>query len=84
MNSNVPKTLKLYSKYLKDILNDLESSREMLDRAKDLGNIKMNMNCMMSNDIFDENDMSTISSDGTPCIFVSGDLAKIGKIINCN
>ena len=40
LNSNVPKALKLYAKFLIEILNDKEGGQDLLSRAKDASNIK--------------------------------------------
>jgi len=40
INSNVPKALRMYAKYLIEILNDKEQGKDMLSRAKDATNIK--------------------------------------------
>lgn len=32
----------------------------------------------------DMNDINSMSSNGTPCIYVTGDGDKIGLIVNCN
>lgn len=42
LNSNVPKALRLYGKYLMDILHDKEGGMDLLQRAKDASNIKHN------------------------------------------
>lgn len=51
--------------------------QEYLQKAKDVSNMKRNM--AMGN--FDESmNLMQISSDGTPCIVVSGEPDKVGLI----
>ena len=51
----------------------------MLSRAKDAANIKQNY--FDANNMHDDmNDMSAMSSNGTPCIYVTGETDKIGVI----
>ena len=83
LNSNVPKALKMYAKFLIDILNDKEGGQDLLSRAKDATNIKQNYydaNTMHE----DLSDMNAITQNGTPCIYVTGDNDKIGLVTNCN
>lgn len=40
LNANVPKAMKLYGRYLLEILHDKESGNELLQRAKDAANMK--------------------------------------------
>jgi hypothetical protein len=36
----VPKALKIYAKFLKEVLNDAESSEEYMNRAREMTNVK--------------------------------------------
>ena len=83
LNSNVPRALKLYAKFLIEILNDKEGGQDLLSRAKDAANIKQNY-FDAGNMHDDMNDMSAMSSNGTPCIYVTGESDKIGVITQCN
>lgn len=40
LNSNMPKALKMYAKFLIEILNDKEGGQDLLSRAKEATNIK--------------------------------------------
>jgi hypothetical protein len=53
-----------------------------MNRAKDLSNIKQNAfeSNFMGAGGDDVNGILSMSSDGTPCIYISGDLDKIGVI----
>ena len=53
-------------------------------RAKDATNVKNNYYDGGMNVLDDVNDIQAMSSDGTPCIYVSGDLDKIGMITQSN
>mmetsp|Transcript_29897 Transcript_29897/g.29065 ORF Transcript_29897/g.29065 Transcript_29897/m.29065 type:complete len:405 (+) Transcript_29897:1690-2904(+) len=83
LNSNVPKALKMYAKFLIEILNDKEAGKELLSRAKDATNIKQNF-YDGNNGNEDYADIVQMSNNGTPCIYVSGDSDKIGMIIQAN
>ena len=80
INPNVPKALRMYAEFLKEILNDNEGGQELLSRAKDTA--------MARNTFFDNNhlsgDINSYASDGTPCIFASGESNKLGEIVNFN
>jgi len=79
----LPRALKLYAKFLIEILNDKEGGQDLLSRAKDAANIKQNY-FDAGNMHDDMNDMSAMSSNGTPCIYVTGETDKIGLITQCN
>ena len=79
LNSNVPKALKLYAKFLIEIFNDKEGGQDLLSRAKDAANIKQNY--FDAGNLHDDmNDISAMSTNGTPCIYVTGEADKIGMI----
>jgi len=82
MNANVPKSLKLYAKFLIEVLNDREAGLDFLQRAKDLSNVKE----WIFEDIIggELQDLAQLNTNGTPCIYVSGDSDKIGMIIQAN
>ena len=66
-------------KFLIEILNDKEGGQDLLTRAKDAANIKQNyFDAGSMHD--DMNDISAMSTNGTPCIYVTGDVDKIGMI----
>jgi len=51
----------------------------LLSRAKDAANIKQNY--FDANNLHDDmNDISSMSTNGTPCIYVTGEADKIGLI----
>ena len=81
LNSNNPKALKLYANFLIEILNDKEGGQDLMTRAKDAINAKMNY--FEGNNISDENDISSLSSNGTACMYISGE-NDIGIITQCN
>jgi hypothetical protein len=75
----VPKALKLYAKFLIEILNDKEGGQDLLSRAKDASNIKQNY--FDAGNLHDDmNDISSMSTNGTPCIYVAGEPDKIGLL----
>lgn len=62
-----------------EILNDKESGEENMARARDLGNVKQNNHIFIVDGLNgEENEIASFSTDGTPCIYVTGDLEKIG------
>jgi len=82
INSNVPKALRMYAKFLIEILNDKDSGQELLSRAKDATNIKQNYENHVQQDL---SDISAMSSDGTPCIYIYGNNNEnLGVITQCN
>ncbi|MDR3548799.1 MAG: PAS domain-containing protein [Candidatus Pacebacteria bacterium] len=83
INPNVPKVLKLYAKFNKEILNDKETGTALSDRAKDYNYLKANFNRRKMQALNTSN-ISAVSSDGTPCIYVSGQQNKAGIITQCN
>ena len=62
--------MRLYGRYLVEILHDKESGQELLQRAKDASNMKQNFG---GGNFEDVSDIMQISIDGTPCIMVSGE-----------
>lgn len=69
--------MKLYGRYLIEILHDKESGSEQLQRAKDVANMKQNY--VIGS--FDEvSNIMQISSDGTPCVIVSGEPDRMSLI----
>jgi hypothetical protein len=79
LNSNVPKALNMYAKFLIEILNDKESGTDLLSRAKDATNIKQNYE-----NNAEESDINSVANDGTPCVFICGDNDNLGIINEMN
>jgi PAS domain S-box-containing protein len=73
----------MYAKFLIEILNDKEGGQDLLSRAKDATNIKQNY--YDANNMHEDlSDISAISANGTPCIYVTGENDKIGMVTLCN
>lgn len=66
LNANKPKALKMYARFLIEILNDKERGEELVNRANEASNIKNNYN---ESNVLQRGitDIST-SSNGAPCI----------------
>jgi PAS domain S-box-containing protein len=79
----MPKALKMYAKFLIEILNDREGGQDLLSRAKEATNIKQNF-YDVNNMNDDMNDIGSMSTNGTPCIYVTGDNDKIGMVTQVN
>jgi hypothetical protein len=73
--------MKLYGRYQIEILQDRESGQELLQRAKEFANQKQNL---LQGGMEGSTDIHQISSDGTPCIFVSGEPDKLGNVTQTN
>ena len=70
--------MKTYAKFLIEILNDKEGGAELLLRAKESQNTKQGFEGNNMNE--DMNDINLVSTNGTPCIYVSGESDKTGMI----
>ena len=60
----------MYAKFLIEILNDKEAGQDLLSRAKDATNVKQNYYDGNNLNGEDLSDISQMSSNGTPCIYV--------------
>jgi PAS domain S-box-containing protein len=81
INTNMPKAMRLYGKFLIEIINDKEGGEELLERARNIMNINtnkkaMNMVNMAANDDF--------ANEATPTIFMSGEQDKFAIITGIN
>jgi hypothetical protein len=61
-----------------EILNDDEQGNEQLLKAKEAAGYRANFD--IKNLQEDASDMSSYASDGTPCIFMSGENDRFGII----
>jgi hypothetical protein len=60
-------------------LNDKDGGSDLMARAKDASNVKMNL--FDGNNIGEDlGDINALSTNGTPCIYVTGEGDKIGLI----
>lgn len=72
--------MKLFGKFLTEIINDKEAGEEYLDRARNV----LNINSKKKNNAINLTGNEDISDNSTPTIFVSGDLEKLGIITSVN
>jgi hypothetical protein len=84
MNTNAPKALKLYASYLIEVLNDKETGNEQMIKAKEATNMRANFEFSGAAGGSQENDVNTYASDGTPCIYISGETERLGMVNQCN
>jgi len=80
INSNNTKAMRLYGKFLIEILNDKEGGDEFLEKARNIANVLANKKFMnlggVTNDEFNNEAMPTIS--------ISGEQDNYGIITSCN
>ena len=72
--ANVGKSLRIYSEYLSEVLNDKEGANEIMCRAKDAIDTKQNVSLGASNNIIED----------TACIIVSGNLEQLFEMVTFN
>ena len=77
----MPKAMRLYGKFLIEIINDKEGGEELLERARNIMNINtnkkaINMMNMTANDDY--------ANDATSTIFMSGEQDKFSIITGIN
>jgi len=82
MSTGTPKALRLYATYLVEILNDKESGTELMSRAKEAANMRVNLDFNNFNEDF--SDIMNYAPDGTPCVYISGETERLGTINQCN
>jgi len=80
ISPNMPKSMKLFGKFLTEIINDKEAGEEYLDKARNV----LNINSKKKNNAINLTGNEDISDNSTPTIFVSGDLEKLGIITSVN
>lgn len=83
INNNVPKVMMFYAMFVRDILNDKETSNSLMEKARDFSAIKGNIN-RRKMQAMNTSNISVVSPDGTPCIYISGQQNKAGIITQCN
>eukprot|EP01022_Parablepharisma_sp_SALTPOND_P015546 TRINITY_DN220_c0_g1_i1.p1 TRINITY_DN220_c0_g1~~TRINITY_DN220_c0_g1_i1.p1 ORF type:complete len:1613 (-),score=140.42 TRINITY_DN220_c0_g1_i1:7189-12027(-) len=86
LNANMPKAIRRYAKFLRDVLGDEDNAKELLKSIKQ-DNIKRPGKEL--DDIDNEIDygqyfLDICSSDGTPCICISGEVENLGIITSVN
>jgi len=88
LNANQPKAIKRYAKYLVKVLGEEDYAKELMKMIKhDQSKQRVKGNEGQNIENNNENDKSYLeqcSSDGTPCIAISGDSEKLGTITNVN
>ena len=67
------KALRLYANYLIEILNDKELGNEQLNRAKELGNMRVANNYDLNGDGMDGSELGGFAADGSPCCYISAE-----------
>ncbi len=77
---NNPKDLIAYSEYLNQVWNDKESASQISERAKDSAYSNKYATIFTTH----MQDITNFSTDGSSCVFMSGDKRSIGRIKNCN
>ena len=82
LSSNTPRALKLYGSYLIEVLNDKETGNEWMQKAKEAANVRSNFEFNNGGDDF--MDISNYATDGTPCIYISGETERLGIVNQCN
>jgi hypothetical protein len=84
INPYMPKAVKMYASFLREILNDPESANDLLKQISD-SHIKKGQDFMQEGDYEGEDYvMHTYSRDGTPCVCVSGEEGTLGNIRGAN
>jgi PAS domain S-box-containing protein len=80
ISPNMPKAMKLFGKFLTEIINDKEAGEEYLERARNLINLNNNKKITMMNYTGSEE----IGENSTPTVLVSGEPDKLGIISSIN
>jgi len=83
LDPDVPKVLKLYATFMEQVLNDKETSNSLTERIKLSSIKKLNINKRKAQAANTSN-INAISSEGDPCICISGQQNKLGIITSCN
>ena len=81
LNPNSPKALKMYSKFLSEILNDKEGGSELMQRYKEAISGKMGGGYETQENI---TELNILNQNGIPCIILSAQEDKMGQVLNCN
>ena len=77
----MPKSMRIYGKFLIEIINDTESGEELLERARNIININTNKKAVNMLNVAVNDDYA---NDATPTIFVSGEQDKFSIITGLN
>jgi len=80
VNANNAKSMRLYGKYLIEIINDKETGDSLLEKARTITNVQSNKKAMN----FGMVSMEETSNEATPTIWVSGEQDKSGIITGIN
>jgi len=83
LDPNSPITLRLYATFTDEILNDRRISEQMLVKVKNISTTRFNLRRKHLQAVNSSN-ISSISSDGEACIFVSGKNNNISIITQAN
>jgi len=82
ISSIAPKVLRLYASFIVEIKNDKEGGAKEMLRAKDAAALRGNVEYNNMNEDF--SDVNSYASDGTPCVYMSGEQESIGTITQVN
>ena len=78
VNPNMAKALKLYGKYMIEVINDKDVGQEYLDKARSIANVHYKK-IKFANFNFDD-----ISNNSNAMLIVSGEPEKLGTVISVN
>ena len=81
INNNMPKAMRMYGKFLIEIINNKEEGEELLEKARSNANNNTNKRAVNISGI---NASDDINSESTPTVYMSGDSDKFGVITSIN
>jgi len=80
INANNAKAMRLYGKFLIEIINDKEAGDDLLEKARNLTNVQANKKIIQMSGANGDD----YSSDATPTVWVSGEQDKFSVITGIN
>jgi hypothetical protein len=80
INANNAKAMRLYGKFLIEIINDKEAGDDLLEKARNLTNVQANKKIIQMSGAGGDD----YSSDATPTVWVSGEQDKFSMITGIN
>lgn len=81
INPNMPKAMRLYGKFLIEIINDREAGEDLLERARMMMNTAAHKKTIS---LVNPTGNDEFSNDATPTVFISGDTEKFALITGVN
>ena len=81
INRNMPRAMRMYGKFLIEIINDKETGEELLDQARNMMNLNSNKKAI---NMVNMNNNDDFSNEATPTIFISGEQEKFAFITGIN